>query len=67
MDGTGNNRTESEAQSQMEDHSAENRLTRINRRDWLRTAVGGSVGLALDGLLDLSTVRAANQKLKLSD
>jgi formate dehydrogenase major subunit len=29
--------------------------------------VGGSVGLALDGLLDLPTVRAANQELKLAD
>ena len=64
---TGKQRTESEAQSQMEDHSAANRLIRINRRDWLRTAVGVSVGLALDGLLDLSTVRAATQKLKLSN
>jgi len=44
-----------------------NGLTRINRRDWLRTAVGGGVGLALDGLLDLPTVRAATQKLKLAN
>ncbi len=51
----------------MEVHSAANGFIRINRRDWLRTAVGGTVGLALDGLLDLSTVRAATQKLKLSN
>jgi formate dehydrogenase major subunit len=44
-----------------------NGLTRINRRDWLRTDVGGGVGLALDGLLDLPTVRAATQKLKLAN
>jgi formate dehydrogenase major subunit len=44
-----------------------NGLTGINRRDWIRTAVGGSVGLALDGLLDLPTVRAANQELKLAN
>ena len=50
----------------MEGHPVTHGLTSINRRDWLRTAVGGSVGLALDGLLDLSTVRAATQKLKLS-
>ena len=67
MDRTGNHRTESGAQSQMEGHPAASGLIKINRRDWLRTAVGGSVGLALDGLLDLSTVRAANQKLKLSN
>jgi formate dehydrogenase major subunit len=42
-------------------------LTSINRRDWLRMAVGGGAGLALDGLLDLPTVRAANQKLKLAN
>ena len=50
----------------MEDHPATNGLLRINRRDWMRTAVGGSVGLVLGGLVDLPTVRAATQKLKLS-
>jgi formate dehydrogenase major subunit len=39
----------------------------VNRRDWLKVAVGGGVGLALGGLLDLPTVRAANQKLKLAN
>jgi formate dehydrogenase major subunit len=42
-------------------------LTSINRRDLLRMAVGGGAGLALGDFLDLSTVRAAAQKLKLSD
>jgi len=51
----------------MEGYPATNALTRINRRNWIRTAVGGGVGLALDGLLDLPTVRAANQKLKLAN
>jgi formate dehydrogenase major subunit len=51
----------------MEGYPATNGLTGINRRDWIRTAVGGSVGLALDGLLDLPTVRAANQQLKLAN
>jgi formate dehydrogenase major subunit len=41
--------------------------TSINRRDWLRMAVGGGAGLALGDLLDLSTVRAAAQKLKLTN
>jgi len=67
MDGTGKQGTGSEAQSRMEGHPATSGLTRINRRDWIRTAVGGSVGLALDDLLDLSTVRAATQQLKLSN
>jgi formate dehydrogenase major subunit len=39
----------------------------VNRRDWLKVAVGGGVGLALGGLLDLPTLRAANQKLKLAN
>src|SRR5215470_971383 len=39
----------------------------LNRRDWFRNAVGGGVGLALGGLIDLPTVRAANEKLKLSN
>jgi formate dehydrogenase major subunit len=67
MDGTGNQGIKDNAQSQMEGHPSTNGLTRINRRDWIRSAVGGSVGLALDGLLDLPTVRAAAQKLKLAN
>jgi formate dehydrogenase major subunit len=51
----------------MEAHPATSVLTGINRRDWIRAAVGGGVGLALDGLLDLPTVRAASQKLKLAN
>ena len=39
----------------------------FNRRDWLKTAAGGSLGLALDGILDLSTVRAATKNLKLAN
>jgi formate dehydrogenase major subunit len=39
----------------------------VSRRDWLRTAVGGGAGLALGGLLDVPTVRAATKKLKLAN
>src|SRR5580704_5388420 len=39
----------------------------INRRDWLRLTVTGGAGLALGGVLDLSTVKAAAQNLKLSN
>jgi len=67
MDGTGDKKIKSEAQGQIEAHAATSGLTRVNRRHWLRTVVGGSVGLALDGLLDLPTVRAANQELKLAN
>ena len=39
----------------------------VTRRDWLRVAVGGGVGLALDGLIDISKVRASTKELKLAD
>jgi len=42
-------------------------VPRLTRRDWLRASVGGGIGLALDGLLDLSAARAATQELKLSN
>jgi formate dehydrogenase major subunit len=39
----------------------------VNRREWLRLTVGGSVGLGLGGLLDLTAVKAAAQNLKLTN
>ena len=39
----------------------------ISRRDLLRLTLCGGAGLALDGLLDVSAVRAATKDLKLSD
>src|SRR6516162_5254065 len=42
-------------------------LTTFTRRDWLRMTAGGGAGLALGTLLDVSAVRAANQKLKLAN
>jgi formate dehydrogenase major subunit len=41
--------------------------TAVSRRVWLKVAVGGGVGLALDGVLNLSTVRAETQKFKLAN
>jgi formate dehydrogenase major subunit len=41
--------------------------TNVSRRQLLRLATGGGAGLALGGLIDLSTVRAATQQLKLSN
>jgi formate dehydrogenase major subunit len=41
-------------------------LPSISRREWLKAGVGGGVGLALGGLLDVRAVRAATQELKLS-
>jgi formate dehydrogenase major subunit len=40
---------------------------KIGRRDWLKAAVGGAAGLAVSGLLDISTVRAATKDFKLAN
>jgi formate dehydrogenase major subunit len=42
-------------------------VTSVNRREWLKVAVGGGVGLALDGLIDFPAVRAATKDLKLTN
>jgi formate dehydrogenase major subunit len=67
MDRISNPRTEIETQNQVERGPKTPPLTSINRRDWLKLTVSGSAGLALGELLDLSTVRAATQKLKLEN
>jgi len=41
--------------------------TAVSRRDWLRVTTGGTLGLALGGLLDLPAVRAATEQLKLAN
>jgi formate dehydrogenase major subunit len=67
MDQNGNPRTGSDAQDQVDRGPKTEGLTSINRRDWLRLTVSGGAGLAIGDLLDLSTVRAATQKLKLEN
>jgi formate dehydrogenase major subunit len=39
----------------------------FSRRDLLKVTIGGGAGLALSGLIDIPTVRAANQQLKLAN
>jgi formate dehydrogenase major subunit len=39
----------------------------IDRRNWLKMAVGGGAGLALGGVLDVPAVRAASRELKLAN
>ena len=39
----------------------------LTRREWFRTTLGGSVGLALAEFIDVPAVQAATQKLKLSE
>ena len=67
MDPTGNPKTKVETQGQVDRGPRTQGLTSINRRDWLRLAAGGGAGLAVGELLDLSTVRAATQNLKLAN
>jgi len=70
MDPRGNPRTEIDAQDQVDRGPRTGGLggvSSINRRDWLRLTVSGGAGLAIGDLLDLSTVRAATQKLKLEN
>jgi formate dehydrogenase major subunit len=67
MDASGNPRTGIDAQDQVGRGPRTEGLTSINRRDWLRLAVSGGAGLAIGDLLDLATVRAATQKLKLEN
>jgi formate dehydrogenase major subunit len=67
LSGTSDKQIESEVHSHVSRSSRTPDSSSVNRRDWLRVAVGGGVGLALGGLLDLPTVRAANQKLKLAN
>jgi len=39
----------------------------LNRRDWLKTALGAGAGLALDGVIDVPAVQAASRQLKLAN
>ena len=41
--------------------------TSVSRREWLKVAVGGGVGLALGSVVDLTAVRAESEKLKLAN
>ena len=66
MDSIDNPRTNVESQEVASGPRTQG-LASINRRDWLRLTIGGGVGLAVGDLLDLSTVRAATQKLKLAN
>src|SRR4051794_21944639 len=42
-------------------------LTAVNRRRWLKLASGGVAGLAIDAVLDLTTVKAATRNMKLAN
>jgi len=42
-------------------------MSALNRRDWLKTALGAGAGLALDGVIDVPAVQAASRQLKLAN
>src|SRR5580765_4201577 len=67
MDQSSNPKTGIDAQDKAECGPRTEESTSINRRDWLRLTVSGAAGLAICDLLDLFTVKAATQKLKLSN
>ncbi len=56
-------RSEGSSQAQSSPH-AEKRV--VSRRDMLKLTLSAGAGLAVSGILDMPTVRAASQKLKLS-
>jgi formate dehydrogenase major subunit len=51
--------------SDIDDGTHDSRKT--SRREWFRSSIGGSVGLAMGGLIDVAAVRAATKQLKLSN
>ena len=67
MNPSGNPRTGIDAKDPVDRGPRTEGLTSINRRDWLRLTVSGGAGLAIGEILDLSTVRAATQQLKLEN
>src|ERR1700745_4436992 len=52
--------------SQSESRPGAHSMTAVSRRDWMKTSVGGAMGLAVGGLIDVAAVRAATKELKLS-
>src|SRR6201998_1598258 len=57
----------SEVQVELSSSPKAQAVSPVTRRSWMKVAVGGTLGLALDGLIDVPTVRASTKQLKLSD
>ena len=57
---------DSQHSSHPQSEAPTNSLPSISRREWFKVGVGGGLGLAASGLLDVSTITAATRKLKLS-
>ena len=54
-------------QGQPDPESANKVFSVVNRREWLKGAVGGCAGLAVTSLISIADVKAATEKLKLSN
>lgn len=59
-------RNENAPASQSEGRTGAYSMTAVSRRDWMKSSVGGAIGLAVGGLIDVAAVRAATKELKLS-
>src|SRR5246127_2111493 len=57
----------SEVQVELSSSPKAQAVSPVTRRSWMKVAVGGTLGLALDGLIDVPTVRAATKNLKLAN
>src|SRR5215469_13752646 len=57
----------SEVQVELSSSPKAQAVSSATRRSWMKVAVGGTLGLALDGLIDVPTVRAATKNLKLAN
>jgi formate dehydrogenase major subunit len=52
--------------SQSESRPGAHSTAAVSRRDWMKASIGGAMGLAVGGLIDVAAVRAATKELKLS-
>ena len=59
-------RNENVPPSQSDSRPSADSLKPVSRRDWMKANVGGAIGLAVDGLIDVTAVREATEELKLS-
>jgi formate dehydrogenase major subunit len=67
MDLTSHPDSEGETKSQSGSDHGKRGVAGVNRREWLKLAVGGGVAFGIGGLLDMTAVKAAAKKLKLTN
>src|SRR3954463_9065529 len=67
MDLTNHPDSEGETKSLSDNDPGKRSVAGVNRREWLKLAVGGGVAFGIGGLLDMTAVKAAAKKLKLTN